>query len=820
MELKAFQELILQGIPSELPQPKAYEPAINHAPKRKEILNAEEKKLAIANALRYFDAKQHDVLAKEFAEELKTYGRIYMYRFRPDYKIYARPIKDYPHQSIQAAAIMHMLSNNLDYAVAQHPHELITYGGNGAVFQNWAQYLLTMQYLATMTDEQTLVLYSGHPMGLFPSHKDAPRVVVTNGMMIPNYSKPDDWEKFNALGVTQYGQMTAGSFMYIGPQGIVHGTTITVMNAARKVAPLAPQGGNEEADFSYETADKSMYGLLKEFVKEHRSNPTEAEKCFWELVRGKKLEKYKFRRQHIIGQYIVDFVCLDKLLVVEIDGLIHQLPDNKSSDEERTKWLNEKGFKVIRFTNEDIISNTDKVIERLSNELNTRIVTNPPMGGGGAGSGLLFVTCGLGGMSGAQPKAAKIAGLVSITAEINPKAVHTRHSQGWVDEVHGNLDLLIPRVKEAQSKKEAVSIAYQGNVVDLWERIVKEGMKVDVGSDQTSLHNPWAGGYYPVGFSLEESNNMMANNPAQFKEEVQKTLVRHANAVNTLTSQGMYFFDYGNAFLLEAGRAGADIYKTEKPIKGGHVGATFRYNSYVQDILGPMCFDYGFGPFRWVCTSADENDLRKTDEIALKVLEEIYKTAPQEIKPQLQDNIVWIRDAMKNNLVVGSQARILYADSEGRIKVAEAINKAIANGEISAPVVLGRDHHDVSGTDSPYRETSNIYDGSKYTADMAVHNFVGDGFRGATWISLHNGGGVGWGEVINGGFGLVLDGSADADRRLKSMLFWDVNNGIARRAWARNKEADFAIKREMERTPNLKVTVANLVDDSILNNLF
>jgi urocanate hydratase len=677
MELNQFQQHILQGIPAELPQPKVYESTINHAPKRKDILNGEEKKLAIQNALRYFEPKHHAVLAKEFAEELKTYGRIYMYRLRPDYKIYARPIMDYPHQSIQAAAIMHMLSNNLDYAVAQHPHELITYGGNGAVFQNWAQYLLTMQYLATMTDEQTLVLYSGHPMGLFPSHKDAPRVVVTNGMMIPNYSKPDDWEKFNALGVTQYGQMTAGSFMYIGPQGIVHGTCITVMNAARKVS---------------------------------------------------------------------------------------------KSEEDRI--------------------------------------------------GKLFVTCGLGGMSGAQPKAAKIAGLVSITAEINPKAVHTRHSQGWVDEVYENLDLLIPRVKEAQAKKEAVSIAYQGNVVDLWERIVKEGLKVDVGSDQTSLHNPWAGGYYPVGLSLEQSNDMMANNPTQFKEEVQKTLVRHANAINTLTSQGMYFFDYGNAFLLEAGRAGADIYKSEKALKGGHVGATFRYNSYVQDILGPMCFDYGFGPFRWVCTSANENDLRKTDEIALSVLEEIYKTAPQEIKPQLQDNIVWIRDAMKNNLVVGSQARILYADSEGRVKIAEAINKAIATKEISAPVVLGRDHHDVSGTDSPYRETSNIYDGSKYTADMAVQNFVGDSFRGATWISLHNGGGVGWGEVINGGFGMVLDGSADCDRRLKSMLFWDVNNGIARRAWARNKEANFAIKREMERTPNLKVTVANLVDETLLNNLF
>ena len=584
MELNEFQQRILQGIPSELPQPKVYESTINHAPKRKDILNTEEKKLAIQNALRYFDAKHHPVLAKEFAEELKTYGRIYMYRFRPDYKIFARPINDYPHQSIQAAAIMHMLSNNLDYAVAQHPHELITYGGNGSVFQNWAQYLLTMQYLATMTDEQTLALYSGHPMGLFPSHKDAPRVVVTNGMMIPNYSKPDDWEKFNAIGVTQYGQMTAGSFMYIGPQGIVHGTCITVMNAARRVAPTAPQGG----------------------------------------------------------------------------------------------------------------------------------------------AGLLFITCGLGGMSGAQPKAAKIAGLVSVTAEINPKAVHTRHSQGWVDEVFDDLDVLIPRVKAAQANKEAVSLAYQGNIVDLWERLVKENMPVDIGSDQSSLHNPWAGGYYPVGLSLEESNQLMASNPDKFKEEVQKTLVRHATAVNTLTAKGMYFFDYGNAFLLEAGRAGADIYETEKAIKGGHVGATFKYKSYVQDILGPMCFDYGFGPFRWVCTSANEKDLQKTDEIALSVLEEIYKTAPEEIKPQLQDNIVWIRDAMKNNLVVGSQARILYADSEGRVKIAEAINKAIANNEISAPVVLGRDHHDVSGTDSPYRETSNIYDGSKFTADMAVQNFVGD----------------------------------------------------------------------------------------------
>ncbi|MGZ4044330.1 MAG: urocanate hydratase, partial [Bacteroidia bacterium] len=661
MNAEQFQKNILQGIPAELPSPKSFDSQINHAPKRKDILSAEEKKLAIRNALRYFDEKHHPILAKEFAEELKTFGRVYMYRFRPDYKIYARPITEYPQKSLQAAAIMHMLSNNLDYAVAQHPHELITYGGNGSVFQNWAQYLLTMQYLATMTDEQTLVLYSGHPMGLFPSHKDAPRVVVTNGMMIPNYSKPDDWEKFNALGVTQYGQMTAGSFMYIGPQGIVHGTTITVMNAARK----------------------------------------------------------KFK-----------------------------------TEEERR--------------------------------------------------GKLFVTCGLGGMSGAQPKAAKIAGLVSITAEINPKAVKTRHSQGWVDEVFSDLDRLINRTKSAQQNKEAVSLAYEGNVVDLWERLVKENLKVDIGSDQTSLHNPWAGGYYPVGLSLEESNKMMAEQPAQFKKQVQHSLVRHINAVNALHDKGMYFFDYGNAFLLEVSRAGGDVFKNEET-------GEFKYNSYVQDILGPMCFDYGFGPFRWVCTSAKPEDLALTDKLAQQVLEEIYQTAPEEIKQQLDDNIVWIKDAQQNNLVVGSQARILYADSEGRIKIAMAINKAIKEGKISAPVVLGRDHHDVSGTDSPYRETSNIYDGSKFTADMAVQNFVGDSFRGATWISLHNGGGVGWGEVINGGFGLVLDGSTDADRRLQSMLFWDVNNGIARRSWARNKEALFAIKREMERTPGLKVTLPNLV---------
>jgi urocanate hydratase len=667
MEKEAFKKKVLEGIPQELPELKAYDTNLNHAPRRKDILNPAEKKLAIRNALRYFDKKHHAALSKEFAQELKTYGRIYMYRYRPDYKIYARPIEEYPHKSKQAAAIMHMLSNNLDYTVAQHPHELITYGGNGAVFQNWAQYLLTMQYLATMTDEQTLVLYSGHPMGLFPAHKEAPRVVVTNGMMIPNYSKPDDWEKFNALGVTQYGQMTAGSFMYIGPQGIVHGTTITVMNAARKIS---------------------------------------------------------------------------------------------KSEEDR--------------------------------------------------KGKLFVTAGLGGMSGAQPKAAKIAGLVSVTAEVNPKAIKTRHSQGWVDEVYTELDELMARIKKAVAAKEAVSLAYQGNVVDLWERLVKENMRVDIGSDQTSLHNPWAGGYYPAGFTYEESNKMMAEDPGRFRKEVQKTLVRHANAVNALAVHNMYFFDYGNAFLLEASRAGADIVKPD---------GTFKYKSYVQDILGPMCFDYGFGPFRWVCTSADAADLKKTDEIALQVLEDMYKNSPAEIKQQLSDNITWIKDAMHNNLVVGSQARILYADSEARIRIAEGMNKAIAEGKISAPVVLGRDHHDVSGTDSPYRETSNIYDGSAFTADMAVQNFVGDGFRGATWISLHNGGGVGWGEVINGGFGLVLDGTADAARRLKQMLFWDVNNGIARRSWARNSEALFAIKREMERTPQLKVTLPNLVDDRLLEEL-
>lgn len=665
----SFQEEILAGIPAELPPAKPYDAQVNHAPRRKEILSATEKKLALRNALRYFDKKHHATLLPEFAEELRVYGRIYMHRFRPDYKIFARPIHDYPHRSKQAAAIMHMLSNNLDHAVAQHPHELITYGGNGAVFQNWAQYRLTMQYLANMTDEQTLVLYSGHPMGLFPSHKDAPRAVITNGMMIPNYSQPDDWEKFNALGVTQYGQMTAGSFMYIGPQGIVHGTTITVMNAARK-----------------------------KFA-------TEAERA-----------------------------------------------------------------------------------------------------------GKLFVTCGLGGMSGAQPKAARIAGLVSITAEMNPKAVHTRHSQGWVDEVFTDFQACLHRAVEAMNNKEAVSLAYQGNVVDLWEALVKNNIDVAIGSDQSSLHNPWAGGYYPVGLTLEESNQMMADHPAEFKKRVQETLVRHINAVNTLTEKGMYFFDYGNAFLLEVSRAGGDVLLNDG-------SGDFKYKSYVQDILGPMCFDYGFGPFRWVCTSADPADLAMTDQLACEVLEEIYKTAPSEIKQQLQDNIIWIKDAMANNLVVGSQARILYADSEGRVKIAKAINDAIASGKIKAPVVLGRDHHDVSGTDSPYRETSNIYDGSRFTADMAVQNFAGDAFRGATWVSLHNGGGVGWGEVINGGFGMVLDGTEDANRRLHQMLFWDVNNGIARRAWARNEEALFAIRREMERTPELKVTLPNMVDDALLDGV-
>ncbi|MCQ9638217.1 urocanate hydratase [Chryseobacterium sp. WG14] len=659
-----FQEQIQQGIPNQLPQPKPYETNINHAPKRKEILGEEEKKLALKNALRYFDPKFHAALIPEFKQELEDYGRIYMYRFRPDYEMKARPITDYPGKSEQAKAIMLMIQNNLDYAVAQHPHELITYGGNGAVFSNWAQYLLTIKYLSEMTDEQTLVMYSGHPMGLFPSHKDAPRVVVTNGMMIPNYSKPDDWEKFNALGVTQYGQMTAGSYMYIGPQGIVHGTTITALNAFRKINK-EPQGG-------------------------------------------------------------------------------------------------------------------------------------------------LFVTSGLGGMSGAQPKAGNIAGCVTVCAEVNPKITKIRHDQKWVNEIHEDLDELVQRVREAQQNKEAVSLAYLGNIVDVWEKFDEADLRIDIGSDQTSLHNPWAGGYYPVGQSFEESNRMMAEDPELFKEKVQETLKRHAAAINKHTKKGTYFFDYGNAFLLEASRAGADV-MAENPT----LGREFKYPSYVQDIMGPMCFDYGFGPFRWVCTSGKPEDLQKTDTIACTILEEMIKNSPEEIQQQMKDNIQWIKGAQENRLVVGSQARILYADAEGRMKIAEAFNKAIKNGEIG-PVVLGRDHHDVSGTDSPYRETSNIYDGSRFTADMAIHNVIGDSFRGATWVSIHNGGGVGWGEVINGGFGMLLDGSDDADRRLKSMLFWDVNNGISRRSWARNEGAMFAIKRAMEIEPNLKVTLPNLVDENLL----
>ena len=662
-----FQKQILEGIPNVLPPKKEYDPSINHAPKRKDILSEAEKRLAIRNALRYFPAKHHKELAAEFADELKRYGRIYMYRLRPDYEMKARNIDEYPARSRQAAAIMLMINNNLDYAVAQHPHELITYGGNGAVFQNWAQYRLTMQYLAKMTDEQTLVMYSGHPMGLFPSHKDAPRVVVTNGMVIPNYSKQDDWEKFNALGVSQYGQMTAGSYMYIGPQGIVHGTTITVMNAARM-----------------------------------------------------------------------------RLKAGETD--IH---------------------------------------------------------------GMLFVSSGLGGMSGAQPKAGNISGVVSVVAEINPKVVKKRFDQGWVDEIHTDLDKLIARIREAQAKKEAVSFAYQGNVVDLWEKLAEQNVAVDLGSDQTSLHNPWAGGYYPVGYSYEESNRMMAERPEEFKKAVQESLRRQVTAINKIAERGMYFFDYGNAFLLESSRAGADIMKGDK----------FKYPSYVQDIMGPMFFDYGFGPFRWVCTSCKPEDLAVTDRIATEVQEEILRTAPAEIANQIKDNIHWVREANKNRLVVGSQARILYADSEGRTRIAEAFNNAIKSGEISAPIVLGRDHHDVSGTDSPYRETSNIYDGSSFTADMAVQNCIGDSFRGATWVSIHNGGGVGWGEVINGGFGMVIDGTADSDRRLKNMLLWDVNNGIARRSWARNRGAMFAIEREMNRTPNLEVTMPNIVDDGIIEGL-
>lgn len=666
-----FKEEILAGIPQDrLPEPKPYDKTINHAPKRKDILTAEEKVLALKNALRYFPAKFHAELAPEFAKELKDYGRIYMYRFRPSYDMYARPIDEYPCRSRQAAAIMAMIQNNLDPRVAQHPHELIIYGGNGAIFQNWAQYRLTMKYLAEMTDEQTLSMYSGHPMGLFPSHKDAPRVVVTNGMVIPNYSKQDDWERFNALGVSQYGQMTAGSYMYIGPQGIVHGTTITVMNAARK-------------------------------------------------------------------------------------------------------QLKAKG---IAGTRENM-------------------------------KGMLFVTAGLGGMSGAQPKAGNIAGVVSVTAEINPLAARKRYDQGWVDELHENLDELIPRIRKAMENKETVSLAYVGNVVDLWERLAAENIPVDLGSDQTSLHNPWAGGYYPVGQTFEESVKMMAEEPERFREAVRASLRRHVAAINELAAKGMYFFDYGNAFLLESSRAGADILKAD---------GTFRYPSYVQDIMGPLYFDYGFGPFRWVCMSERPEDLAKSDEIAVNILKKELETAPEEIQGQLNDNIHWIEEAGRNNLVVGSQARILYADCEGRTKIALAFNEAIRKGEISAPIVLGRDHHDVSGTDSPFRETSNIYDGSRFTADMAIQNVIGDGFRGATWVSIHNGGGVGWGEVINGGFGMVIDGSADSDRHITQMLFWDVNNGIARRSWARNEGAEHAILREMERTPELTVTVANHTDENIV----
>ena len=665
MTLEEFQADIRSGIPDILPEPKPYDTSINHAPRRKDILTPAEKELALRNALRYFPAKHHALLAPEFAEELRRYGRIYMYRLRPDYDMHARPIDEYPAKCRQAAAIMLMIQNNLDKAVAQHPHELITYGGNGAVFQNWAQYRLTMKYLSEMTDSQTLVMYSGHPLGLFPSHPDAPRVVVTNGMVIPNYSKPDDWERLNALGVSQYGQMTAGSYMYIGPQGIVHGTTITVMNAARK-----------------------------------------------------------------------------------------------------------------RFS-----------------------------GGRTSARGMLFVSSGLGGMSGAQAKAGNISGVVSVIAEINPKAARKRFDQGWVDELHDSLDELIPRIREAVAREEVVSLAYVGNIVDLWERFADEGIKVDLGSDQTSLHNPWAGGYYPAGLSYDESNRMMAEAPQRFRECVQESLRRQVAAINRLADGGMYFFDYGNAFLLESSRAGADVMRED---------GRFRYPSYVQDIMGPMFFDYGFGPFRWVCTSGKPEDLEMTDRLAAGVLEDMCRTASDSIRGQLEDNLHWIREAGRNRLVVGSQARILYADCEGRTKIALAFNEAIADGRISAPVVLGRDHHDVSGTDSPYRETSNIYDGSNLTADMAVQNVIGDSFRGATWVSLHNGGGVGWGEVINGGFGMVLDGSPDSARHIREMLFWDVNNGIARRSWSRNDGAVEAIRREMERTPELKVTLPNYADDELI----
>ena len=675
MTNEQFQQAIRQGIPDTLPEAQPRDPNVNHAPKRKDILTPQEKRLALRNALRYFPRHLHAQLAPEFAEELRAYGRIYMYRYRPSYEMYARPVDDYPHNSRQAAAIMMMIQNNLDPRVAQHPHELITYGGNGAVFQNWAQYRLVMKYLSEMTDEQTLVMYSGHPLGLFPSHREAPRVVVTNGMVIPNYSKPDDWERMNALGVSQYGQMTAGSYMYIGPQGIVHGTTITVLNAARKI------GG---------------------------------------------------------------------------DGM------------------------------------------------------------------KLFVTAGLGGMSGAQPKAGNIAGVVSVTAEINPLAARKRYEQGWVDELHDNLDELLEAVRRAVAERRVVSMAYVGNVVDLWERLADEDIRVDLGSDQTSLHNPWAGGYYPVGLSLEESQQMMAADPALFKQKVQESLRRQVAAINRLADRGMYFFDYGNAFLLEASRAGAEVWSCDA-MAAHQTGQTdkaerrFRYPSYVQDIMGPMFFDYGFGPFRWVCASGDPKDLETSDRLAAEVLEDMLRTAPDDIRGQLADNLHWIREAGRNNLVVGSQARILYADAEGRTRIALAFNDAIRRGEIKRPIVLGRDHHDVSGTDSPFRETSNIYDGSNRCADMAVQNVIGDAFRGATWVSLHNGGGVGWGEVINGGFGMVIDGSGDCDRRIRQMLFWDVNNGIARRSWARNQGSMDTIRRAMEHTPLLQVTLPHLVSDDVLS---
>jgi urocanate hydratase len=666
MDNDHFKQTILEGIPSELPEPKRYDPTVNHAPRRKDILTKDEKKLALINALRYFPPRHHVILSKEFAHELDDYGRIYMYRFRPDYAIRARKISDYPHRSIQAAAIMLMLSNNLDEVVAQHPHELITYGGNGAVFQNWAQYRLTMKYLAEMTDEQTLVLYSGHPLGIFPSHREAPRVVVSNGMVVPNYSSRDDYERYNALGVSQYGQMTAGSFMYIGPQGIVHGTTITIMNAAR-------------------------------------------------------------------------------------------------------------------------------------------------MRSGGDTAGKLFVTSGLGGMSGAQAKASVIAGAVGVIAEINPKALQKRFDQGWLDEKFEDLDRLLERMLTAREHKEAVSLGYLGNIVDLWEKLVKEKVAVDLGSDQTSLHNPFAGGYYPAGLSFDISNDLMVNKPEMFRKKVEESLVRQVNAINRVSAGGMYFWDYGNAFLLEAGRAGADIMNEE---------GKYKYPSYVEDIMGPLFFDYGFGPFRWVCTSSDPHDLETTDRIALEVMVDLEKKAPEDIRRQMNDNIHWIREAGRNKLVVGSQARILYADCQGRIRIASEFNRAIREGKVKGPVVLGRDHHDVSGTDSPFRETANIYDGSMFTADMAIHNVIGDSFRGATWVSIHNGGGVGWGEVINGGFGMVLDGSAEADRRIAMMLHWDVNNGIARRSWARNDGAMATIRREMERTPSLRVTIPNLVDEAVIEKAF